>query len=65
MTSKIEKEVAAINKGIGERLGNVITAVTSLFFGYIFAFYWGWILTCIILAALPLLFGLGLALGIL
>ena len=40
MTSKIEKEVAAINKGIGERLGNVITAVTSLFFGYIFAFYW-------------------------
>jgi hypothetical protein len=55
--------VSVINKGIGERLGNVVMAVTGLFFGFIFSFYWGWLLTCILLGALPLLCGLGLALA--
>ena len=38
-------------------------AVTGLFFGFAFSFYWGWLLTCILLGALPLLCGLGLALA--
>ena len=63
MASRISKECSAIARGLGEKVGNTITAIASFFFGFAFAFYWGWLLTCILLGALPLLCGLGLALA--
>ena len=34
-------------------------AVASFFFGFAFAFYWGWLLTCIYLPVFPLMMIMG------
>lgn len=53
MTSKIVKETDAINKGVGSKVGQVILSVASFFMGFIFAFYWGYHLTLLLLACIP------------
>jgi ABC-type multidrug transport system fused ATPase/permease subunit len=64
MASRISKECSAIARGLGEKVGNTITAVASFFFGFIFAFYWGWLLTCILLAGFPIIIATGVSLGV-
>lgn len=38
-------------------------AFAGFTFGYIFAFYWGWLFTCILLAGFPVILATGVALG--
>lgn len=59
MASKIAKETAAIQRGTGEKLGNIIMAFTSFLLGFAFAFLWGWLLTCILLAGFPVMAVMG------
>lgn len=63
MASRISKECSAISRGLGEKVGNTITAIASFIFGFGFAFYWGWLLTCILLAGFPIIIATGVALG--
>ena len=64
MAARISKETAAIQRGIGEKFGNIIMSVSSFFLGYAFAFYWGWKLTLILLACFPVMMCTGTVLGI-
>lgn len=64
MTSRISKECSAIQRGIGEKFGNIIMSISSFILGYGFAFYLGWILTLILLGGLPLMMGVGGVLGV-
>lgn len=64
MTSRISKECSAIQRGIGEKFGNIIMSVSSFIFGYAFAFTIGWILTLILLGGLPLMMCVGGVLGV-
>jgi len=63
LASKISKETAAIQRGSGEKVGNLIMSISSFFFGFIFAFYWGWLMTLILLGLMPLMLltGVGMA----
>lgn len=63
MASKISKECSAIQRGTGDKVGNVVMSVAGFFLGFAFAFYWGWLLTLILLATLPvmILSGVGMA----
>ena len=63
MTSKITNETLAINKGIGDKVGQVIMSVSSFFLGFIFAFYWGYHLTLLLLACIPFMALIGVAFG--
>ena len=53
MASKISKEVSAIQRGSGEKIGNFIMSYSSFVFGIAFSFYFGWVFTLILLAILP------------
>ena len=53
MAAKIAKEVSSIQKGMGEKIGMIVMSTASFFFGFAFAFYWGWLFTLIELAAMP------------
>lgn len=64
MASRISKEVSAIQRGIGEKFGNIIMSLASFVFGYAFSFYWGWILSLILLGGLPVMICIGGALGL-
>jgi ABC-type multidrug transport system fused ATPase/permease subunit len=66
MASKISKEIGAIQRGTGEKVGSIIQAVSGFIFGFIFAFYWGWLLALILVGTLPvmLLMGVGMAMSL-
>lgn len=64
MASRISKEVSAIQRAIGEKFGNIIMSVASFFLGYAFSFWWGWILSLILLGGLPIMICVGVALGV-
>jgi ATP-binding cassette subfamily B (MDR/TAP) protein 1 len=66
MASRISKEIAAIQRGTGEKVGSIVQAVSGFIFGFIFAFYWGWLLTLILVGTLPvmLLMGVGMAMSL-
>lgn len=66
MAAKISKEVGAISRGTGEKVGQVVMGYTSLVAGFIFAFTIGWMLTLILLGALPffIIMGAGLAIAL-
>jgi ABC-type multidrug transport system fused ATPase/permease subunit len=65
MASKIAKEVSAIQRGTGEKVGNLTMFVTSFFFGFAFAFYYGWLLTLVLIGGIPFLIlaGAGMAIS--
>ena len=63
MSSKISKECTAIQRGIGEKFGNIVMSISSFCLGYAFAFYWGWKFTLILLACLPVMIFSGTAMG--
>ena len=55
MASKITKEIGALKKGMGTKVGNAIQAGASFFLGFAFSFYWGWLMNCILLAFVPVI----------
>jgi hypothetical protein len=55
MASKISKEVSAVQRGSGEKIGNALMQYSSFFFGVTFSFYFGWLYTCILFAILPVM----------
>lgn len=59
MASKISKEVAAVQRGTGEKVGNLTMFVTSFIFGFAFAFFYGWLLTLILCGGIPFLLAVG------
>jgi len=59
MASKISKEVAAVQRGTGEKVGNLTMFVTSFVFGFAFAFFYGWLLTLILCGGIPFLLAVG------
>jgi ABC-type multidrug transport system fused ATPase/permease subunit len=65
MSSKIAKEVSAIQRGLGEKVGSIFMAISSFCLGFLFAFYFGWLMTLILLVALPVmaLMGVGMAIS--
>ena len=65
MGARISKETSAIQRGIGQKIGMIVMGVASFFFGYAFAFIWGWKLTLILLAAFPVMAFAGGAMGLL
>ena len=64
MASKISKEVSAIQRGSGEKIGNLITSYSSFVFGISFSFYFGWVYTLILLAILPVMALAGIVMAI-
>ena len=54
MSAKIAKEISAIQRGLGEKVGNTIMSVFMFFVGFILAFRWGWKLSLILMGALPI-----------
>ena len=64
MAARISKETAAMQRGIGEKFGNIVMSFSSFLIGYAFAFYWGWKLTLILLGCLPIMMCVGSLLGI-
>jgi len=63
MASKIAKEVSAVHRGTGEKIGNIMMSASSFILGYIAAFTFGWKLTLILLAGLPAVMLSGVAMG--
>lgn len=60
MASKIAKEIAALKRGTGNKVGSALMAVTSFVFGIAFSFYWGWLMNVILLAFVPVIVFLGI-----
>lgn len=63
MAAKISKESAAVQRGTGEKVGNIVMSTSCFFLGYVAAFYFGWKLTLIYLAGLPFVMLSGIAMG--
>lgn len=49
---------------MGEKIGNIIMSIAGFVAGFAFSFYWGWLYTCILLAAFPFLCFIGAAMGV-
>jgi len=64
MAAKIAKETSSIQKGIGHKVGQVGMSVFSAIFGFAFAFYWGWLLTVILLGGVPAMAVAGGVMGV-
>jgi len=64
MSAKISKEIMAIQRGTGEKIGNIAMSVSSFFFGFALAFYWGWLYTVLLLGVVPFLGITGIAMGV-
>lgn len=63
MQPRIAKEISAISRGLGEKVGMIVMAMTTFVCGFAFAFYWGWLLTLILLGTFPFLALVGIAMG--
>ena len=63
LTVKINKETAAMQRGMGNKVAAVLMACFSLIFGFGFAFWWGWLYTLILLASFPALALAGVAMS--
>jgi len=64
MSAKIAKEISAIQRGLGEKVGNTIMSVSMFFFGFALAFYWGWKLSLILLGTMPVVMLTGVAMAV-
>lgn len=63
MASKIAKEMAALRRGTGQKVGMTVQAMGSFFFGFAFSFFWGWLMNCILLAFVPVMVLCGVAMA--
>lgn len=55
MSARIAKECSAIQRGTGDKLGLIIYGYSSFFAGFAVAFTFGWLMTCILLIAIPVM----------
>ena len=63
MATNIAKQYSTIQKGTGDKFGQIIYSVIRFIFGMLVAFYWGWLMSLILLFGLPFLIGIGGALA--
>lgn len=63
MASKIAKEMAALKKGTGSKVGSAVVAFASFTLGIGFSFYWGWLMNVILLGFVPVMVFLGVLMG--
>lgn len=63
MASKINKEAAAVQRGTSEKVGNIVMSIAGFILGYAAAFWFGWILSLILLGGLPFVACSGIAFG--
>jgi len=56
--SKVQSKIKTIENGLGDKLGNILTAISLFFSGLIIAFITSWKLTLVLLSVLPFL-GIG------
>lgn len=63
MASKINKEASAVQRGLSEKVGNIVMSISGFVLGYVAAFWFGWKLSLILLGALPLVACSGIAFG--
>lgn len=64
MAAKISKECSAIQRGTGDKVGNIIMSVASFLLGFVFAFLYGWLMTLILLAFFPVMALMGGGMGV-
>jgi len=66
MSSKISKEVSAIQRGLGQKIGQTLMSIAMLITGLGGAFYWGWKFTLLLIGVLPFvsLSGVGMAMSL-
>jgi ABC-type multidrug transport system fused ATPase/permease subunit len=55
MASKISKEVTTIQRGSGEKIGQLLVGISGFIFGFIFAFLIGWLYTLILFGMVPII----------
>ena len=55
IVSRIVMDTANIQRGVGEKLGEAIRFTTTFIVGFIVAFYYGWQLSLVLLAIVPVL----------
>jgi ABC-type multidrug transport system fused ATPase/permease subunit len=55
MASKIAKECITIQRGSGEKIGQLCMATSGFFLGFVFAFVWGWLYTLILFGMAPII----------
>lgn len=55
VASRITKESSAIQRGIGEKVGQTVMSVGMFLVGFVFAFFLGWLYTLILIASVPIL----------
>ena len=60
MSSRLSKEAVSINRALGEKMGFIVWAFAMSISGFGFAIYRGWLLSLILLGAVPLLGGIGI-----
>lgn len=63
MASKIAKEMAALKKGTGNKVGSATFALASFVLGIAFSFYWGWLMNVILIGFVPVMIFLGVLMG--
>ena len=59
MGTKIAKETLSVEKGTGDKIANVVMAYFTFLFGFAGGFYFGWKLTLILMAGIPIIGGVG------
>jgi len=66
MSARISKEISAIQRGLGEKVGNLVMSGWMFVFGFGLAFYWGWLLSLILMGSIPFvaLTGVGMAMSL-
>lgn len=59
MASRISNECSAIQRGVGDKVGNVLQALFGGVFSFVVAFYIGWEMTLFLFAVMPVILILG------
>ena len=63
MASRISKETAAIQRGLGEKVAMTFMSIVGFVLSFILGFYLGWLFACILLAGVPFLMIVGSFMG--
>ena len=59
MSSRLSKEAVAVNRALGEKMGFIVLSFSMSISGFGFAIYKGWLLSLLLLCAIPILGGIG------
>jgi len=62
-SAKMAKETSAIQRGTGEKVGTINMGIWSFVLSFIFAFYWGWFFTLLLLVSFPFIILIGMFMG--